>query len=312
MDNLSQFIYTMFWNLKNFRASPLLLICVIMAMLLVMKYTTREGMTNIPNPKFQQLVGDAIFTPQYVSIFDTLFRVQEKDNFEVAQVAKFTEMGKDSHVLDIGCSTGHRAALLQKVTSSVKGVDSSANMIKKAKRDYPSLDLVVDNIIEPSKLIDRKLYTHVTVLYFEVYRHKDKHRLFRILNGMLVPGGKLAVHLVDRNKFDPIVPAANPIQSVSPQDYAKKRLTRSEVLFNTCSYVASLEEPSHGDNYTFVETITPKDGGRPTQNRHALHMPRQKDVLAAARDAGFTITGRFSLEPVGYYHNQVYILQKAQ
>ena len=85
----------MFWNLKNFRASPLLLICVIMAMLLVMKYTTREGMTNIPNPKFQQLVGDAIFTPQYVSIFDTLFRVQEKDNFEVAQVAKFTEMGKD-------------------------------------------------------------------------------------------------------------------------------------------------------------------------------------------------------------------------
>lgn len=302
----------MFWNLNNFHVSPLLLICVILAMLLVVKYTTREGMTDSPNSRFQQLIGNAIFTPQYVSMFDTLFRVQEKDNFEVAQVAKFTEMGKYSHVLDIGCSTGHRTALLQKVTSSVKGVDSSANMIKKARREYPSLDLVVDNIIEPSKLIDQKLYTHVTVLYFEVYRHKDKHRLFRILNGLLVPGGKLAVHLVDRNRFDPIVPAANPIQSVSPQDYANERLTRSEVLFSTCSYVASLEEPSQGNDYTFVETITPKDGGKPTQNRHTLYMPRQKDVLAVARDAGFTIVGRFSLEPVGYYHNQIYILQKAQ
>ena len=269
-------------------------------------------MTDQPNPEFRQLVGDAIFTPQYVNMYDILFRVQEKDNYEISQLAKYTNMGENSRVLDLGCSTGHRTALLQKITPNVRGVDSSENLVRKAKQQYPSLDLVTDNILESSKLVDHKLYTHITVLYFEVYRHKDKHRLFRILNGMLAPGGKLAVHLVDRNKFDPIVPAANPIQSVSPQDYAKKRLTRSEVRFNTCSYIASLEEPSQGDSYTFVETITPKDGGKPTQNRHELHMPKQRDILAAARDAGFTIVGRFSLEPVGYYHNQVYILQKAQ
>ena len=302
----------MFSNLRNSRLSPLLLVCIALATLLVVKHATREGMTDSPNSEFRQLTGNAIYTPQYVSMYDILFRVKEKDNFEVAQLAKFTKMGKDSRVLDVGCSTGHRTALLQKITPNVKGVDSSKNMIEKAKRLHPSLDLTVDNIVEPSKLVDQKLYTHITVLYFEVYRHKDKHRLFRTLNGMLVPGGKLAVHLVDRNKFDPIVPAANPIQSVSPQDYAEKRLTRSEVLFNTYSYVASLEVPSQGDDYTFVETITPKDGGKPIQNRHELHMPRQRDVLAAARDAGFTIVGRFSLEPVGYYHNQVYILQKAQ
>ena len=302
----------MFPTLKKFHITPLLLTCIVLAVLLVVQYTIREGMTDQPNPKFRQLTGDAIFTPQYVSMYDTLFRVQEKDKFEFEQLVKYAEMGSDSHILDLGCTTGHRTALLQKITANVKGVDSSANMIKKAKQQYPSLDLVTDNILESSKLINHRLYTHITVLYFEVYRHKDKHRLFRILNGMLAPGGKLAVHLVDRNKFDPIVPAANPIHSVSPQDYANKRLTRSEVRFNTCSYVASFEEPLQGDNYTFVETITPKDDGKPIQNRHALHMPLQKDVLAVARDAGFTIVGRFSLDPVRYYHNQVYILQKAQ
>ena len=286
----------MFPTLKNAHISPLLLTCIALALLLIVQYTTREGMTDQPNPEFRQLVGNAIFPPQPVNMYDILFRVQEKDNYEISQLAKYTNMGENSRVLDLGCSTGHRTALLQKITPNVRGVDSSENLVRKAKQQYPSLDLVTDNILESSKLVD----------------HKDKHRLFRILNGMLAPGGKLAVHLVDRNKFDPIVPAANPIQSVSPQDYAKKRLTRSEVRFNTCSYIASLEEPSQGDSYTFVETITPKDGGKPTQNRHELHMPKQRDILAAARDAGFTIVGRFSLEPVGYYHNQVYILQKAQ
>ena len=301
----------MFSRLKIFNIPPLLWICVVLALLLVTKYASREGMTNNSNSKFKQLVGNEIFTPHYVNMFDTLFRVSDKDNFEVVQLAKHAEIGKDSRVLDVGCSTGHRTALFQKITPSVKGVDSSVNMVKKAKQLYPSVDFTNDSIIEPSKLIDQQLYTHITMLYFEVYRYEDKHRLFRVLNGMLVPGGKIAVHLVDRTKFDPIVPAANPIQSVSPQDYVKTRITRSEVVFDTCSYVADLEEPVNGDAYTFIETITPKDGGKPTQNRHALHMPRQKDVLASASDAGFTVIGRFSLDPVGYYHNQVYILQKS-
>ena len=41
----------------------------------------------------------------------------------------------------------------------------------------------------------------------------------------LMPGGYLIVHLVDRESFDPILPPGNPLYVVSPQKYAKERIT---------------------------------------------------------------------------------------
>ena len=37
-----------------------------------------------------------------------------------------------------------------------------------------------------------------------------------------MPGGYLILHLVDKNKFDPILPAADVFGGVDPQDYAKE------------------------------------------------------------------------------------------
>jgi hypothetical protein len=41
-----------------------------------------------------------------------------------------------------------------------------------------------------------------------------------------MPGGTLIVHIVDREKFDPMLPAANPLYIVSPQKYAKERIQK--------------------------------------------------------------------------------------
>ena len=42
----------------------------------------------------------------------------------------------------------------------------------------------------------------------------------------LKPGGYLILHLVDRERFDPIVPAADPLIMVSAQKHAKERITK--------------------------------------------------------------------------------------
>ena len=41
---------------------------------------------------------------------------------------------------------------------------------------------------------------------------------------------------VNKNKFDPIVPPANPLQLISPQKYAKERITHSFIKFNNRIY----------------------------------------------------------------------------
>ena len=54
----------------------------------------------------------------------------------------------------------------------------------------------------------------------------------------LRPGGYLVLHLVNRDKFDPILNTADPLQFVSAQKYAKKRITKSLIKFKDFNYKA--------------------------------------------------------------------------
>ena len=297
-------------TLKRWSLTPLLLACLAIVVFLFVMPCNTEGLDDYQNTDFIQLEGVDMFTPQYAAMHDALFRDPKKDEYEAEQLIRLSEINQDSKVLEVGSGTGHRVALLQQTGCAITGVDSAQSMVAKASSNYPSCKFVHDNIINMRNLTGQGEYTHISLLYFSVYRFQNKPRLFRILHGMLAPGGKLIIHLVNRDKFDPIIPAGNPLLGVSAQEYADHRLTRSTVVFNTVDYVANFEVPRSGDNYVFVETITPKSGGAPIQNRHALHMPQQKRVLTYARDAGFTLIERYDLAPVHYDHHQIYILQK--
>jgi hypothetical protein len=63
----------------------------------------------------------------------------------------------------------------------------------------------------------------------------------------LMPGGYLIVHLVDRETFDPILPPGNPLYVVSPQKYAKERITQTKITFNDFIYTSnfSLDKPNN-------------------------------------------------------------------
>lgn len=289
----------------------LLLLCVLIALYLTLK-PTYEGLSNRTNKKFEELRDHEIYTPLYAAMHQTLFQDRDKDTFEGSAIAEAAGIAKTSRVVEVGCGAGNRLAEISKTGCTVIGIDRAGEMVKRAKKEHPSVSFFEDDVIEPRSLPGRGTFTHVLLLNFGIYRHEDKGRLFRQLRGLLAPGGKLAVHLVDRDRFDPIVPAASVFTGVSPQNYTEKRITRSHVVFDTHDYSANLETPSKGDKYTFVETITPKDGGTITQNRTVLHMPVQKHVLGTAKDMGFHLVNRLDLDKVGYRHNYIYILQKAE
>ena len=70
---------------------------------------------------------------------------------------------------------------------------------------------------------DQEAFSHITCLYFTIYYIKDKKRFFKNCFDWLMPTGHLAIHLVNRDKFDPIIEAGNPLHIVSPQKLCEKK-----------------------------------------------------------------------------------------
>ena len=69
------------------------------------------------------------------------------------------------------------------------------------------------------------------------------------------PGGVLVIHLVNRDKFDPIVAAAGLIM-VNAQKYAPRRITSSNVKFKDFVYKANFQYEKGSDKASFTETFT--------------------------------------------------------
>jgi SAM-dependent methyltransferase len=287
-----------------------LIICMIILVLLYRTSNNTEGLTTAGPSNYSELYGDEIFTPLYAAMSDTIFGDAQKELYETDLIVREASIGPDSIVVDVGCGTGNQTAQLAKSKCTIVGIDTAGSMVARAKQQHQATSFLVEDVLNPMRLPARGTYTHATLLNFGAYKHNDTGKLFRAVGGVLAPRGKLILHLVNRDKFDPIVPAANVFVGVTPQNYVNKRITRSNVVFDSHDYVADFEIPAKGDERTFVETITEKDGGAVVQNRTTLFMPKQSAVLASAADMGFDMVTRHSLDEVGYHHNYIYILQK--
>ena len=123
----------------------------------------------------------------------------------------------------------------------------------------------------------------------------------------------MIVHLVDREMFDPILPPANPIVMVSPQRYAKKRITTSKVTFNNFKYDANFELSEDNDNASFVEKFTDKSNGKMfRKNKHDMFMEDTDAIEADALRSGFIIKTKINMVKAEYEYQSLYIFQKPE
>ena len=133
-----------------------------------------------------------------------------------------------------------------------------------------------------------------------------------------MPHGVLVLHLVNMNKFDPIVPIASPFVAVSPQTYAPERITKSVVKFDILDYKSDfqLNENTNPNttlskpNGIFKETFKFKDSKKVRINEHKFYMTSQKNILALAREVGFILQSQEEMIPIQYKYNYLYFLQK--
>jgi len=270
-----------------------------------------QSQTGTPNGALKIIEGPQIYDDFYADIYDSLTYFQKKNEFEMGTIKKSTPFTNESIALDIGSGTGHHVAQLKEIGfSQAMGIEKSQAMVRVAEKKYPKNKYVLGDAMQRS-VFRQNTFTHITMFYFTVYYFEDKTALFANCFAWLKPGGTMVIHLADKDMFDPILPPANPLVSLTPQRYAKKRITTSRVTFNNFKYDANFE--LDGDKATFVEKFTNKDDGKPfRKNNHNMFMDDLDKIESAATGVGFIIKGKNDMIKAEYEYQYLYVFQKPE
>lgn len=273
----------------------------------------REGFTQ--EKKFVSYSDPTqIFDDFYNSLYDSLGLDNSKNTYEIAEIlketTKYDTKEEDLEILDVGCGMGHHANILQLNNLKTTGLDISPAVINTAKKNYPNINFILGDALNKN-LFKQKQFTHILCLYFTIYYIKDKKQFFSNCYNWLnneMGYGYLAIHLVNRQKFDPMIKASNPFIGVNIQQHAKKRITQSVVKFKNYDYKANFDIIK--DNATFTEDIKNNKTKKIRQNIHKFYMERQHDILKIAKSVGFEVIGHVDLNVVDYEYQYIYILKK--
>jgi SAM-dependent methyltransferase len=270
--------------------------------------TNKEGYEQNDSFLFKQ--GNAIYDDFYVDIYDHLVFNNLKNNYEIGEISNKTLANSSSIILDVGCGTGHHVDKLSQYNLDVIGIDISPSMVSKAKENYPNYKFLVGDVLEGSNFINNQ-FTHILCLYFTIYYFEDKMRFFNNCMDWLMPGGTLILHLVNREKFDPILPPGNPLYIVSPQKYSKERITKTKITFNDFVYSSNFELEAEKDIAIFHEKFK-FNNGKVRKQEQKLYMNSENDIINMAQDAGFLIKGKIDLVNCAYEYQYLYVLVKPQ
>ncbi len=253
--------------------------------------------------------GPDIYDDFYVSVYDDLLFSEFKNDYEIGQIINRTSPSARSNILDIGSGTGHHVGMMSQKGFKCQGIDIAPAMVKQSRTNYPNCKFAVGDVMKSIQFQPGQ-FTHITCLYFTIYMIKDKRTFFQNCINWLRPGGFLVLHLVNRDKFDPILPVADVLAKIDPQDYADKRITSTRAAFNNHLYEANFK--LDGDKALFKEKFIEKKGNGVRQNNHELYMPSQKEILSLASASGFILSSKTEMKRVGYNNQYIYVLQKPQ
>ena len=267
----------------------------------------REGFSQ--NKKYIMKKNGKIYDEFYSKLFDELFQTDELMKEEIDLLAPITSMGPASNVLEIGAGIGAALDVLSKRGIAAEGLEDSEARIQLSKKKFPNVNIKQGDYLE-SNLYSGNSFSHILSLYFTLYYIKDKMTFFKNCYDWLMPGGYLVIHLVNRDKFDPLVPAGNPFIMVSPQKYAKDRITKTKVVLKDSDYEAEFKLNKDNNKGKFIETFTSKMNDNVRQNEHTLYMDTQRHILSLAKEVGFMLQGKIDLKSIQYEYNYLYILQK--
>jgi SAM-dependent methyltransferase len=259
------------------------------------------------------LENDEIYDSFYASIYDQLAQGAVRTQAELGLLLhEWTTRGglpvEKMKILDAGSGTGIATVALAKMNvEKVIGLDKSAAMIERAENvtvtaatltetqrqaiEFRNADLLNPSALSPAEV------THVIMFYFVPYEVKDLEAVLRNMYLWIAPGGKLAIEVVNKHKFDPMLEAAAPWMAFSLQKYSDTRITKSSITFDKFAYEGQFDLEDPGAE--FRETFRFKDG-KVRRQRHRFHMPDIEKIVKLGVTCGYKYDKYIDLTPIGF------------
>ena len=289
-------------------------ILIFIAVLLILIVFFKSFSTNNNKEGFEQKdnflfkTGHEVYDNFYASIYDYLVFNNLKNDYEIGSIINSTSPNETSVIVDIGSGTGHHVSSMASKGLNIMGIDISPSMVKEAKKNYPKYNFQLGDALDSSQFKYNSV-THILCLYFTIYYFKDKRQFFDNCMDWLMPGGYLLIHLVDRERFDPILPPGNPLYIVSPQKYAKERITKTKITFNDFVYHSNFNIDKENDVASFDEKFKFNDG-KVRKQQQKLYMEDASTIVTIAQECGFIVQAKIDLVKCAYDYQYVYVFVK--
>jgi SAM-dependent methyltransferase len=280
-------------------------------------FTNARGISDSELSRTIWFENDELFDEFYASVYDNLTQLGGRYPQEVSLILhqwKKTSAFDTMDILDCGCGTGIATVYFAKQgVNSIIGLDSSEAMLRRArnvtliaanlqKNQRESISFLNGDMMQEFTFSPGQ-FSHAALLFFSFYYANDGATLFRNLYSWIRPGGALAIEVVNKYKFDPVLESSSPFIGTSIQKYSKTRVTKSTVEFDKFSYEAEfdLQDP----DAEFRETFRFKDKSVRRQ-RHSMTMRDINDIVKQGQQAGWNYTGNIDLVTAGFEY--AYIL----
>lgn len=268
-----------------------------------------EGFENpdSPDTDITILGNEHLFDEFYAKVYDIVVeggtRQDAEVNLSLGWAKTFRPENNMIEVLDAGCGTGGAAEVFRTIgVKKIVGVDASEAMIAEARKKNPKGDYRVGEIEQIGQFAAGE-FNLATMFYFTYYYLRDPDMMFKNMFSWLQPGGCLIIHLVNREKFDPILEAASPFVAFSVQKYSKERVTHSKVSFDKFDYDANFS--LEGSSADFREEFKFKNG-KIRRQTHKLKMVKMDDVISKAESNGFVYKQYIDLTAIGYEYQYLF------
>lgn len=304
--------------------NPILLIVSILLLILIVsaflnKYTINDELEHFDG---MNLGGQTEYTSPidiydvfYSKIYDKLFFSNIRVEFEMYNIKQYSFIDQNifeksnMSFLDLGCGTGHHLEVLNREQFKCTGIDQSMPMLELARKLNPDTQLIKGNFLN-SNIVKPNDYTHILCMFYTIYYVQEPNLLFKNVNMWLQPRGYFCLHLVDKDKFDPVLEASSKlIPLFNPQKHTDKRVTKTKLKFNKFNYISDWDF-SKGNNVTLKEKFIFDDNSTYRENIHSFTMYPIQYYIDLAKKNGFQVVKIIDLLPTSHDNNYIYIFQK--
>lgn len=221
-----------------------------------------------------------------------------------------------TRTLLVGANTGRFLDALTGVCPEVTGLVRYPKLKDVAQRIAPKSRVMIGEAAADPDLFPTSTFTHVIFEDRSLYEFNDHNqRKVAIQNAIkwLEPGGRLVLRVVDREKFDPMIPTAVPIRGLNIQNYLSQRKQDSKVFFRDGSRIETNFTPIPSeDRAVFREDLYDKTGSLTRTQIHRWSIPQKDAIIEEVSRMGVEHDQSVSLAPCTSPHESYEIFVKGE